>query len=52
MAGDLGKGMMGDLTREQVSGVGELAVWMPGQNSLSVYENGATFIVRVKIYEW
>ncbi|MFN3997944.1 hypothetical protein [Algoriphagus sp.] len=49
MAGDLGKGMMGDLSREKVSGVGELAVWMPGQNSLSVYENGVTFIVRVNL---
>lgn len=49
MAGDLGKGMMGDLSREKVSGVGELAVWMPGQYSLSVYENGVTFIVRVNL---
>ncbi len=49
MAGDLGKGMMGDLSREKVSGVGELAVWMPGQSSLSVYEDGMTFIVRVNV---
>lgn len=49
MAGDMAKGFLGDLTREPVSGVGELAVWMPGHYALSVYEDGVTFIVRVNL---
>jgi hypothetical protein len=43
------KGFLGDLTREPVSGVGEMAVWMPGHYALSVYEDGVTFILRVNL---
>ncbi|WP_111670594.1 hypothetical protein [Algoriphagus litoralis] len=49
MAADMAKGFLGDLTREPVSGVGEMAVWMPGHHALSVYEDGVTFILRVNL---
>jgi len=49
MADDMSKGFLGDLTREPVSGVGEMAVWMPGHYALSVYEDGVTFILRVNL---
>lgn len=49
MTKDMTKGFLGDLTREPVSGVGEMAVWMPGHYALSVYEDGVTFILRVNL---
>jgi len=49
MAGDMAQGFLGDLTREPVSGVGEVAVWMPGHSLLTVYEDGVTFGLRINL---
>lgn len=47
LAGGMSEGLMGNQTREMVSGVGEAATWMPEDGSLYVFQGGLMFRLTI-----